>query len=183
MKHGRLIDYRNGCRCEECREANKAYHRDYRRRKREGMRPTHHVRVEVVGEHVDKLIAAGMGQKTIARLAGVTPGTVHRIHHRQIERVWPRTADRILGITLTDLPDDGLLPAWPTQRLLVELRKAGLTRSEISRALAHESPTNLAYLLGPQHVRKATKRKVEVLYRLAAREGLVSPAVLKEVAS
>lgn len=180
-QHGRLIDYRRGCRCEVCRAANRAYHRDYRRRKREGMKPTSHVSVDVVAEHVDNLVAAGLTLAAVARLSGVTAGTVHRIRHRQVPRVWPRTADRILGVTLHDLPDDGLLPSWPTQRLLVELKKAGISEVEITRALSVESPTYIDYLLGPRHVRKVTRRKVEILYRLAARQGLVPAAVLEEV--
>jgi len=180
-QHGRLIDYRKGCRCEICSAANRAYHRDYRRRKREGMKPTSHVSVDVVAEHVDNLVAAGLSLAAIARLSGVTAGTVHRIRHRQVPRVWPRTADCILGVTLQDLPDEGLLPSWPTQRLLVELKRAGISEVEITRALSVESPTHIDYLLGPRHVRKVTRRKVEILYRLAARQGLVPAAVLDEV--
>ncbi len=32
MRHGTLTAYRNGCRCDECKQASSAYSREYRNR-------------------------------------------------------------------------------------------------------------------------------------------------------
>jgi transcriptional regulator with XRE-family HTH domain len=181
VTHGRLIDYRNGCRCEVCRAANIAYHREYRKRKRDGMKSTRHVPVFKVADHVERLLATGMSQTAIARIAGVSKGTVHRIHHRQMPRVWPRTADRIFGIELDAVPDTGLRPAWKTQRLLLELKRAGVPAANIAAALRLETDTTIKGLMGPVRVRKRTAERMRVLYQLAARQGIVPASVLEEV--
>jgi hypothetical protein len=181
--HGRLIDYRNGCRCPICLEANRAYHRDYRERRRNGLQSTNLVEAQQVARHITKLLNAGMTKVAIARLADVSPGVIQRISNGQATRVWPRTASRILGVRLDAIPDEGLVPAWPTQRLMLELKRVGVPAQTIKQAMRMETNTGVRCLFGPERVHKGTARRVEVLYRLAVKQGVAPASVLRDVAS
>lgn len=134
--HGRFVQ---GCRCGACREANRAYEEDRRRRRLYG-RPSQFVDAGPVRRKIEQLRGQGYTIDEIERLSGVGHSTLYGImvRHwrtgRPVERCRRETKDAICTIkgrrrlTQGQNVDAGWMAGW-----LREYRDAGLAVAQIAR--------------------------------------------------
>lgn len=118
----------NGCRCTACRRASARVRKS---RKLAILTGTHNPMVcaDLVRAHVRSLMAAGLGAPQIARLAGISYGTVNRILFASppVRMVMPRNAVALLAVSRTALSGDAaaLVSAVGSTRRLQALAVAG----------------------------------------------------------
>ncbi len=171
-RHGSLAGYTHQrCRCGACRKAWRDYRREYEReRKLHGRRM---IDVAETRRHLRRLQGAGMSIIAVADRAGLAHSTVSKIARGQTTRVSRRIADRILAIPV-DRPIAGhAVPARFVRPLLADFRAAGLSGRRAFRA-AGLSP-NWDATRGHARVYWQTWRRLTVLHRLLARQGMLAP--------
>lgn len=130
----------NRCRCDRCRQAN----RDYERERAARITPSY-VSAGPAREHIQMLAEHGVGLKQVARLSGVSHGTLSKLVYGMPDRppsrrVRPSTAARILAVMPSQATDGTKVPAGPTWRLLDEMIAAGVPKSRIAEALGQKGP-------------------------------------------
>ena len=136
-EHGTRSRYNAGCRCDECRRANREYEAGRMRRKLYGHETT--VDAEPVRAHVERLHAAGIGYREIAELAGVSKSWLYELrvaHHRTgepVKRCKASNARRVMAVRGRSLKAGTLVPAEPARVIVRRLVQAGLTVAAISR--------------------------------------------------
>lgn len=183
-EHGTIERYRrgpdindqpgSGCRCPACTAENTRVHAEYRSRKareRWGVEQPKRVHAEPVRQHVRALMAAGIGWERIARLAGVSRGTVGGLLYGNITSGRPPSrhitsdaARKLLALQANGAVADGRhIDATGTHRRLQSLMAVGWTGSEIMRRLGR-APRNFPNLLNRRQVEAATARAVIDLY-------------------
>ena len=137
-QHGERAKYTiEGCRCAECREASRVYEQE----RRNDIKPRL-VSGDPAREHVRELMAAGMGWKRIAELAGLSASTMTNLLYGKPDRppsrrIKPSTAAAILSVTanLDSLADGTRVPAGPTHAAIAKLTAAGVPRARIAERL------------------------------------------------
>lgn len=148
---GRPMKYAHGqhaayvldrCRCQPCREANREYERDRRRR----IEPAYVLATEARA-HVEWLATQGIGRKQIAKISGVAHGAIWKLMDGAPDRNGPskrirwRTHEAILAVTPADCGDNRrVIDAGPTWELLDEMIAAGIPKSTIGAALGTKGP-------------------------------------------
>lgn len=160
------------CKCEPCRDANRRYELARRRamaRPDEAWVP--YVPAQKARAHIAELAAAGVGLKTIAKLARVPHGSLTKLVYgdraRRMgpsKRIRPETERKILSVTVADVIAEGgaqKIPAGPTWKLLDELIARGWTRTELARRLGHTAP---ALQVSRVAVRASTAAQVQQLH-------------------
>lgn len=174
--HGTQAKAVQGCPCERCRAAARAARREYNRRRRQAIaRPDSvwlpYVSAQPAREHLAALSAAGMGLRTVARLSGVSHGSLSRIVYGEpgrgrapSARIRPDTMRRVLAVRVAHAGGGQRVPAADTWRLIDEMVAAGYSRRFLARALGSraEWPT---LQIGKTRVRASTARAVEDLHR------------------
>lgn len=177
MKCGTITSYTKGkCRCPACAEAWRDYQRTY-------MRERYHGRLRLVptGEarrHVEALVAAGMKQTVICAASGVDRMVVRRVLRGTRQRIRRHTAEALLGVAFDDRPTGATNFAAPATALMVEMHRAGITNTEITRCLHIARPELIAH---QRHVRPKTWAKLTLFYRHLARQGRVPADLLEQV--
>jgi len=162
-QHGVRARYVCGCRCEECRRANREYvHKRTLLNIRGHGNPL--VDAAPVRRHIRKLAKAGLGRHTIADASNVRANTIHDILRGQKRHVRKQSAQRILGVTLEAIADHATVSAKKTWRRIATLLEEGFTKAELARRLGYRRP---ALQLGRERVLARTAFRVERLYRTA----------------
>lgn len=128
-----------GCRCDACRSANSAYERERKRR----VAPPY-VAAAQAREHVRDLMAAGIGLKRIAAVAGVSNGALTKLIYgtrgRGVsKRIRPETRDALLAVTPADAADGSQVDAARTWGHIDTLLDRGWTKTAIARAIGQTS--------------------------------------------
>ena len=179
--HGTTARYHRACRCPECRTAHTLYSSEHRRSVRAG----HHYTVpaDEAYEHLRRLLSAGHTVSGVAAIAGVKRQTLYVLAAGKRERLTRTTAEAVLGVGIDDLPASGshLVPAEPARRLVAGMRAAGIRRCDLS-ASQGMAPKSRPVGDG-RHVSTRALRRLHVLVRLLAREGIVPAELLEEVSS
>ena len=137
-EHGTRAKYTiDRCRCDECREASRLYNLQ----RRNDLQPRL-VSAEQARQHVLELMAAGVGCRQVARLAGLSTSAVKSIiwgkpGRPPTRRIKPSTAEALLSVTasLDDLADGTRIPAGPTHAGIAKLTEAGVPRARIAERL------------------------------------------------
>jgi hypothetical protein len=98
-EHG-LAAYQKGCRCSVCVQDRRRYDRTVYAARKLARTGVAHWKVpnRNASRHVARLIDAGWSIAAIARRAGVSAPTIHRIASRPSGRCWNTVADGILAI-------------------------------------------------------------------------------------
>ncbi len=159
------------CRCDRCTVARRDYDRT---RRRAIARPDEiwlpYVSAVPARDHLVALAAAGVGLKTVARLSGVSHGSLSKIVYgepgrgrRPSRRVRPETLARILAVRACAVRGGQRVDATPTWRLLDELVAAGHSRRFLARALGSQAEQP-SLQVGRTKVRASTARSVEELH-------------------
>ena len=130
-----------------------------------------YVSAEPARQHLAALGQAGVGLKTVARLSGVSHGSLSKIVYGEPGRGRPpsrrirvETSERILAVTETQAGGGQRVDAGSTWQLIEELAAAGYTRAQLARELGSQaaSPT---LQISRHLVRASTARAVEELHR------------------
>lgn len=180
---GTYARYRQGCRCDDCRAANRAYyHKNQKDRIWRGKNPW--VSAERAREHLLMLSAAGVGTNTVTEVSGVSRSSVQGIRVGRQQNVRQRVEARILSVTPdAKLLNDALLvDAGPTWRLLNKLLDLGYTRTEIARRLGSKAKAP-ALQIDQKLVTNANKVKVEKLYAAIMEERKTAAAEARAAAT
>ena len=168
--HGTHAKYAlDHCRCDPCRLAQREYNR---RRYRAISRPDEiwqpYIDADPIREHVRWLATCGIGLKTLAKLAGVSHGTLSKLmygdptrHMAPSKRVRPATAHKITAVMPNMAAGAQRVPAAPTWRLLNELIAIGWSRAELARRLGHQGP---GLQIRHDRILASTARQVEQLH-------------------
>lgn len=101
-KHGTTTAYnKDKCRCDDCRRVHARKLKEYQLRKHHGMSNTRRDAADVI-EHMDTLKKHGYRPIEIARDAGLSEMTVHRIYREG--RCSEKTARRVLAVEIPATP-------------------------------------------------------------------------------
>jgi len=139
-----------------------------------------------VRAHIAALHANGMTYRAIAAAAGCSKSTITNVMSGKQTRVWRRTGEAILGLTISDktptvLPTEKV-PAWRTQRIISELKRCGVTNDEIAAIMCRTHKRGLVNIIGPQRVAAQTEARFILAYKYLMRVGRVNGAVLEDIA-
>lgn len=134
---GTRVRYYAGCRCHECRAANKAYEhqRAEARARGEG---NGLVSAERARAHLQWLSARGVGRKTAADAAKVSLSVVAHIASGRKQTIRAQTERRLLQVTEAAAADRACIDATQTWQRLDELIACGYSRAYIaSQVIGH----------------------------------------------
>jgi hypothetical protein len=158
--HGTRNCYVDGCRCDDCRAANAAYHRRYRHHP-EGAGWGPRVAARRARAHIKRLAREGVGAGSVAHAAELSKTTVAEIRNGITRVIYRRTEQLILRIT-PDHADDGcLVDAAPSWALIAELRDEGYTASALARLLGY---SGRALQLHRKRITKRNAYRIRVLH-------------------
>ena len=138
--HGPEVGSRNGgCRCEPCKAANRAAVAEAKDRTAPA-----YVSAGPARAHVEWLSGQGVGLKRVAKVSGVSHGSLWKIVYgrdgKRSKRIRPATAERILAVTPADVADGAKVPAGATWERLDALIAAGVPKAELARRLGQKGP-------------------------------------------
>lgn len=168
-KHGTRGRYVAGCRCAECREANRLYyHKNIKDRIYGRNDPL--VRATKTRNHLRKLQKAGIGRRTIHDISGVNENIIAGIRDGKRKKCRKSTQARILEVTEDAYGDAHLVDAEPTQKKLRELLDRGYTKIELARRLGSKAQVPALQLLKRKLVTARNAMKVEKLYKRLTEE-------------
>lgn len=168
-RHGTRAAYvADRCRCDDCREANRADAAARRRAIAYG-RWQPYVDAAPVRQHIERLRAAGMGINRVVALSGVGSGTVRQLVYgdragRPTLRVRAATARAVLAIPLDRPASGALVPAAGARRLVTDLEEAGYTRQDLAAHLGRSSGSLTRSLTG-RRITAATLDALDALHR------------------
>lgn len=155
--HGARRSYLSGCRCVACRAANAAYVNAHRS-------PTGLVPADAAAAHLQQLAALGIGYRSVAHSAGVSPSVVQSVRAGTSRLIRSETANRLLA-TPAALAPSALTPATTSWRFIDSLEREGFTRRELAWNLG-----NLSQQLqfAKRRIRQSSAHRIQRLYaRLA----------------
>ena len=164
--HGNVGRYRKGCRCDDCRMANRDALRRYRKRKRRGETDPL-VAVDEVRRHVTRLSEQGIGYRTIADAAQCSVAVVQRAKRSDARWLRQSIRDRLLAVDEGCAADSALVDARPTLKLIRELLSWGYTRGAIALRLGCR---HLALQLRGRRVEARTAQRIARIHRSAQDE-------------
>lgn len=174
-KHGTRGCYVGGCRCDPCREANRAYQKRHAKNLRKGIRNPL-VPADVTRRHLKKLKREGVGTRLISDLTGCSRTVLMDILSGEKLKCRADTQRRVLGVkpSAKNLTDALLVPAGPTWALLDELIAKGFTKTELARRLGSKSKVP-ALQIKRDYVTNLNRQRVENLHAKCLAE-LATPA-------
>lgn len=132
-------DTSKGCRCDPCRAAVRDYERERRRRAEPA-----YVSATPAREHVAWLSTQGVGLKQVAKMAGVSHGSLWKLVYGKrhadgsqvpSKRIRPEAAAAILAVTPSAGAGGSRVPAGPVWADVQSLLARGWTKSKISAAI------------------------------------------------
>lgn len=134
-------DRSKGCRCEPCKEANRAY---ARARYRAAVRPDEsfepaYVDCAEAREHLRWLSTVGVGTRVVAERTGIARSTITRIRLGKRDRARPETIAKILAVGRSAARDGARVDAKPTWKRIDDLLGHGWTRTAIAAALGSKA--------------------------------------------
>jgi AraC-like DNA-binding protein len=147
LEHGDPRRYRRGCHCAKCRAG--ANRRNIKNRYlRQTGRPTMRT-ADKAADHLLRLRAAGLDDKTIRKLTGICPDVLYRILRRE-GTIHARTETRILRVPVPAAngrsTNRAYIPGHGTIRRLRALIAAGWYMAELARRLGKQKE-NLKQIL------------------------------------
>lgn len=159
--HGVRARYCAGCRCDECRRANREYEQTRMRARAggdwNGIKPAAAARA-----HLLKLRRQGVGLRMVADATGVARSILQDILQRKRVRIRARTERKILGVTTAVRGDGALVSAGDTWQRIGWLLEEGFTKRQLSKMLGQSGQ---ALQLGRERVTVRNAAKVERVWR------------------
>lgn len=159
--HGRRARYCAGCRCDDCRRANREYEQSRVRARIggdwNGLRPADAARA-----HLLKLRRQGVGLRIVEDASGVARSILLAIVQRKRRQVRARTERKILGVTSAARGDATLISARDTWQRIGWLLEEGFTKRQLSKLIGQGGR---ALQLGRERITVRNAAKVERLWR------------------
>lgn len=154
----------HGCRCAPCRAEATRWQRHFNHAKR----TTGHgltIPADPVRAHIDRLRADGMTLRELAKVSGVSLGTVRNIIEQKVDRTTRKTAERLAAVRRRTEPGHGHVDAKGTARRLQALAAIGYDGTDLAPMLGW-SPNYVRHLRAPETpaVHAATRDRVAELY-------------------
>lgn len=118
-------------------------------------------------EHLRGLSELGVGYKSVAAAAGVATSIVAAVMSGKKSQLRRKTADRITSVDPSAIADGAKVAAKPTWALVRELRRWGMSKAAISRAIGRG---HLALQLGRRQVLASSAFAIEKLHRAVSAE-------------
>lgn len=152
----------DGCRCEGCRAAEKAYRRALQQDPAPRL-----VGAARARQHVQMLTAKGVGLKTIAARAGVSYNAICKLMYGKAggspsKRIRPETESAILSVSSADAAPGASIDASSTWETIEVLQRRGWTKTAIAHAIGQAG----ALQLGREQV---SKRNADAIRELLDR--------------
>lgn len=158
MTHSQRSTYLRGCRCSECREANRVYAIRQRR-----TNETRKVSATRARNHLLKLAAEGVGSKAAADASDITRFTIVRIRSARTTLIRRRTSEAILKLTKEAVADRGLIRRERLDEILSELLEEGFTKAEIKRRMGYKGAA-LPFMAG-ERIQARSLMRIEKFHR------------------
>lgn len=164
--HGVRARYTSGCRCEDCRKANREYHRQ--RVKFSIFHGTNElVSANRAKVHLLYLSRNGVGRRAVAAACDVPVSSIAAIRAGEKKHVRRETERRILAVTTDAHLDRALIPAKQTIMQINELLSEGFTKTELARRFGYKSR---GLQIKPGKITAKTAAKVDRFYRMIMAE-------------
>lgn len=166
-EHGTRTHYVKGCRCDDCRTAN----REYARRRDRHLRrvaygieqPTaRYVDAAEARKHLQWLRSWGIGLKTVAQHTGVSRTSLQQIASGETRKVLVDTERKVLNVLRDTRHPQLLVDASLTWKRIAWLQQRGWSKARIARELGYSSR---ALQFGTDHVKHCVEQRVEQLVR------------------
>ena len=160
--HGTRARYLRGCKCAECREANRVYGRAYKDAAARGIRRT--VPTARVLRHVEKLHAAGVEYRAIARAAECCTSVLVAIVNLGQERMSPEIARRILDLGEEARRYNSLAPIDEAARIVTLLEAHGVNRHAVAKSMGW---SHGSFQVRQESVTRRTYRRLAIIAGVA----------------
>lgn len=160
---GTRARYVCGCRCDDCRRANREYARGRARAEFNGL-----VAAERARAHLVALSAAGVGKRAVAASSDVALTVIAEIRQGLKKQIRAATERRILSVDAGAIADHAVVSAKEALAAVRLMRRAGYTKGEIAQRLGAQTPALQIALKGRMLAR--TRLAVERLAREVAAE-------------
>jgi hypothetical protein len=161
--HGVRARYVAGCRCDDCRRANREYAASRAKAKVYG-RDNGLVDAAPVRAHLRALSRKGVGRRAVAAATDVAESLIQLVVRGQQKQVRATTARRLLAVTAQARGDASLVPAGPTWKRLEALLVTRFTEAGLARRLGSKAKAPKIQIRRDK-VLASTEAKVERLYR------------------
>jgi hypothetical protein len=159
--HGNRARYVSGCRCEDCRRANREYaHTRALAVIRGDANPL--VDASQARAHLLTLSKAGVGKRAVAEASDVALSVLTAVRVGAKQRIRARTERRILAVDVGARADGALVSDRETAAAIRELLSLGLTKTAIAAALGSEAKVP-ALQIAKRYVMAKTALKVQRL--------------------
>lgn len=163
--HGVRSRYTSGCRCDECRRANREYQKSRDALNKAGFNNPL-IDAAPVRRHLIRLSEQGVGSRAVAAESGVGRTMITNLKTGKQTRLRKRHAIKLLAVSTDALAPGSLVPAGPTwERVAFLLKDAGWTKVRIARAIGQASGTNWGLQLGRDWLTKRHETRVRELAR------------------
>lgn len=131
-------------------------------------------------KHISALVDSGVSARAISRATGLSLAHVRDIQNGRLRKLWPSTANHILGMRLHTDEGAGRIDGRRVRLLIDALTEAGVTQRDIARHMQYRNDQSLA-IARRKYVMRRSFDRVVVIYRHYARQGLVPASLLDEV--
>ena len=164
--HGKRARYVCGCRCDDCRKANREYARARAKAQQSGDW-NGFVDAEPARQHLLHLSAEGVGARSVHDVSDVALTVLRDVKAGRQKLIRARQAKHILAVDSSCKANSAITGARDTWRLVRWLVKQGYSKAELARRLGYKSP---ALQLRKQYVLVKTAGRIQRLHRQIVRE-------------
>jgi len=160
-------DWRNGCRCPECRTAVKVY--EIKRLRRRASGQDFLIDATEARDHIAWLRSQGVGLRTIAAEVGMKRLSVSRIADGTCRRAKRNNVAAILAVGTHKRAAGALVDARPTWQLIDEMIAHGHTKTRIAAELGSKAARPALHLQRDRITQAKADAVQEVYDRLMVR--------------
>lgn len=159
-------DWRNGCRCQQCRTAANVYNVQLARRREQGIETLHDA--TPAREHLRWLQTQGVGARAVVNATGLRRNTVREIVTGETKRCRPETIEKILAVGTHRRRPGAPVDAARTWALIEELLEHGFTKTQIAAELGSTAERPALQIRRDTVLQSTADKVVEVHRRLMA---------------
>jgi hypothetical protein len=159
---GTRASYARGCRCAACSRAAVTYNKTRSRARARG--ESAWADPADVVDHIEWLNSRGLGDRSIAALAGLDRSTITRIRDGRTTRLHARTAAAILAVSTVNAQADTLVDAERSRRQCLDLLEV-MTAKQLAAELGYSGRTVPLLHHRRRFVTRRTAQRIDDLWR------------------
>lgn len=173
-RHGTRAKYvQDGCRCQQCVEANRIYARNRERNRRRADIGIEDRRIAYMDcsearDHLRWLSSVGVGKQTVHRVSGVALSSIYRIRNGELTKARETTINRILAVGTHLRPSSQPIDSTSTWQLLDDLVYLGFSKTTIARQAGYRTPA--VQLKRGRRVKPSTALRYAAAYQQLTRQ-------------